>query len=222
MKVTLRISECGLRSPRSPRIPQSALRISQSALRIPQSALRIPQWLLLFVLTAAPARAAGFIAPFLGFSFGGDAANCPSLTNCEEKRMNWGASFGTTHGIFGFEQDIGYAPEFFGKTPGAENALLTVMSDFMVLVPAGPIQPYAIAGLGLIRPHATFNAAGLAVDKNALGYDVGGGINVYVQRHLGVRGDVRHMRTVHGVTLGLFSGDTLDFWRGSVGLTFRF
>jgi len=176
----------------------------------------------LFVLIAAPARAAGFITPFLGFSFGGDAANCISLTSCEEKRVNWGASFGTSHGIFGFEQDIGYAPEFFGKTAGAENALLTVMSNVMVMFPGGPVRPYALAGFGLMRPHATLNAAGLAADKNALGYDVGGGINIYVQRHLGVRGDVRHMRTLHDITLGLFSGDKLDLWRGSVGLTFLF
>src|SRR6185369_6810358 len=46
---------------------------------------------------AAPARADGFIAPFAGFTFGGDVAStCQSLTNCEEKRMAWGVAFGTT------------------------------------------------------------------------------------------------------------------------------
>ena len=75
-----------------------------------------------------PAHAEGFLTPFVGFNFGGDSANCISLSNCDEKRLNWGVSFGSRHGIFGFEEDIGYAPSFFGKTEGGDNAVLTVMS----------------------------------------------------------------------------------------------
>src|SRR5258708_18784710 len=121
---------------------------------------------------AAPARAQGFISPFAGYNFGGDSANCVSLQNCEEKRLNWGVAIGTTHGIFGFEEDIAYAPDFFGKTATGNNAVLTVMSNLMLVVPAGPIQPYAIVGIGLIRPHVQFDATSLATDKNTLGYDV--------------------------------------------------
>lgn len=178
--------------------------------------------LALVVVVAAPARADHFFAPFLGFSFGQDAANCASLTTCEEKRLNWGAAFGTTHGMFGFEEEIGYAPDFFGKTATGSNAVLTVMSNVMAAVPAGPVQPYAVAGLGLVRPHAKFDAASLALDKNALGYDIGGGVNIFLLHGVGIRGDVRHIHTLQAVTLGLFSNDKLDFWRGSAGLTFRF
>src|SRR5829696_5180060 len=120
--------------------------------------------------SAVPARAQAFISPYAGYNFGGDSANCTSLQNCEEKRLNLGVSFGTTRGIFGFEEDIAYARDFFGKTPGSSNAVLTVMSNLLLVVPAGPIQPYALVGLGLIRPHAEFDATSLALDKNALGY----------------------------------------------------
>src|SRR3954467_7200128 len=92
----------------------------------------------IFVLAAAPARAQGFISPYAGYNFGGDSANCVSLQNCDEKRLNLGVSFGTTHGIFGFEEDIAYARDFFGRTPGGNNAVLTVMSNLMIVVPAGP------------------------------------------------------------------------------------
>ena len=44
----------------------------------------------LLVLAAAPARADGFISPFIGYNFGGDSQNCVSLTNCDERRTNWG------------------------------------------------------------------------------------------------------------------------------------
>jgi opacity protein-like surface antigen len=169
-----------------------------------------------------PARADGFITPFAGFNFGGDSANCISATNCEEKRINWGVSFGSTHGIFGFEEDIGYAPEFFGKTSGGDNAVLTVMSNVMVVIPAGPIQPYALVGLGLIRPHAKLDTSALSVDQNTLGYDIGGGVNIFVLHGVGLRGDVRHLHTLQDVTLGVFQNQRLDFWRASAGLTFRF
>ena len=60
----------------------------------------------LIAWAVTPARADGFISPFVGFNFGGDSANCASLTSCNEKRLDWGASIGTTRGIFGFEEDI--------------------------------------------------------------------------------------------------------------------
>jgi opacity protein-like surface antigen len=176
----------------------------------------------LVVIAATPARADGFITPYWGYNFGGDSANCVSLTNCEDKRTNWGVSFGATSGIFGFEEDIGYAKDFFGKTPTGDNAVLTVMSDFMVVVPAGPIQPYALIGLGLIRPHVKFDASSLSFDQNTLGYDIGGGLNIFLSHTVGVRGDVRHFHTLQDVGLGVFASDKLDFWRASAGLTLRF
>jgi hypothetical protein len=176
----------------------------------------------LVVASAAPARAQGFISPFAGYSFGGDAAGCAGLQNCEDRRLNAGISFGTTHGIFGFEEDIAYAPDFFGRAPGASNAVLTVMSNLMLVIPAGPIRPYAVVGIGLIRPHVQFDALSLALDQNALGYDIGGGLNIFLGHTFGLRGDVRHMHTMSDVTLGLFSNDQLDFWRASAGITLRF
>ncbi len=170
----------------------------------------------------SPAGADGFITPFLGFNFSGDSAHCVSLTSCEEKRLNWGVSLGKTGGIFGFEQDIGYAPSFFGKTPTGDNAVLTLMSNLLITVPAGPVQPYGLIGIGLIRPHARFSAASLTTDKNALGYDIGGGVNLFLVPRVGIRGDVRHMRTLQNVTFLFFSGAKLDFWRASAGLTFKF
>jgi hypothetical protein len=172
--------------------------------------------------TAVPARADGFISPFLGFGFSGDSASCRSLTNCEERRNQWGLSIGSTNGVFGFEQDIAWAPNFFGKTPGGDNGMLTLMSNLMVIIPAGPIQPYGIIGIGLMRPHVKFDALSLALDQNAFGYDIGGGLNIFFGRTVGIRGDLRRLRTFEDVTLGVFSSDKINFWRGSAGLTLRF
>ena len=158
-------------------------------------------------LAAVPAAAQGFISPFAGYNFGGDSANCVSLNNCEDRRLNVGVSLGTTHGVLGFEEDIAYAPDFFGKTPGGNNGVLTLMSNLMVVVPAGPIRPYAVIGLGLIRSHVQLDSIGLSLDKNAIGYDIGGGLNIFLGQAIGVRGDIRHLRTLQDVTLGLFGND---------------
>jgi len=177
----------------------------------------------LIVLASAPAaRADGFVTPYVGFNFGGDSANCPSFSNCQEKRTNFGLTLGSTRGIFGIEADFGYAPHFFGETPGQNNSVFHFMTDFMVLVPAGPIQPYAFIGLGLIRPHATFDVTNLSLSQNAFGNDIGAGLNLYFSRKAGLHGELRHLRTFKDVTLGVFSTDQLDFWRASAGLTFRF
>ena len=175
------------------------------------------------VLTPRPARADGFITPYIGFNYGGDSANCVNATSCDEHRLNWGVAFGTMHGIFGFEEDLGYAPDFFGTTTtGTESGVLTVMSNVMILVPAGPIQPYVVGGLGLIRPHVKLDSSALSVDQNTLGYDIGAGINIYPLHGLGLRGDIRHLHTLQDLTLGVFQNQTLDFWRASAGLTLRF
>jgi opacity protein-like surface antigen len=187
--------------------------------------MRFPRLLLgavLLVWSAMPARADGFISPFAGYNFGGDSANCASVTNCDEKRLNWGVSIGTTGGVLGFEEEFAYAPEFFGSTPGGQNGVLTLMSNVLIVVPAGPVQPYALAGIGLIRSHAKLDASSLSLDKNAVGYDIGGGITIFLSHALGIRGDVRHFHTLQDVTLGVFGNDQIDFWRASAGLTVRF
>jgi hypothetical protein len=187
-------------------------------------AVRVAALAALFAAASVmPARADGFITPFLGFNFGGDqAANCASLTNCEEKRLDWGVALGTTHGIFGFEEEIAYSKDFFGKSPTTDNAVLTLMSNLMLVLPAGPIRPYGVVGLGLIRPHIKFNSTALDFSNNTLGYDIGAGINVFFTPAVALRGDVRHLHTLQDVTLGVFSDQKLDFWRGSAGLTFKF
>jgi len=178
---------------------------------------------LLFTLSAVPARADGFLSPFLGFNYGGDSPNCATLTGCNDKRVNWGVGLGATGGIFGFEEELAYAPNFFG-TSGPDNAVLTLMSNMLVVIPAGPVQPYGLIGVGLVRPHAQLNAASLASsDQNTLGWDIGGGVNIYLVHAFGIRGDLLHIRTFQDITLGgVFSNAPLDFWRASACVTFRF
>src|SRR5258706_10501989 len=72
---------------------------------------------------AGAARAQGYIAPFLGYNFGGDAG-CPQITNCEDKSLNFGVAFGSAGPLLGIEEELGYAKDFFGKIPETSSSVL--------------------------------------------------------------------------------------------------
>lgn len=188
--------------------------------------LRTATFVLLAVAAGStPARADGFLVPFLGYNFAGDSSNCQSLTNCEDKHANFGVSIGSGSGIFGFEEDIAWAKDFYGSLPGTDNNVFTAMSNLMVGVFTGPVQPYVLGGIGLVRSHVSLNPA-VSSSNNALGYDLGGGITVYPSRRVGIRGDLRHLHTFQDVDIlklgTLFTGEKLEFWRASAGIAFRF
>ena len=160
------------------------------------------------------ATAQAFFSPFAGYNFGGDSVNCASFSNCEDKRMNIGMAFGSTGRFAGTEQELSYARHFF-DTLDSSGSMLTAMSNFLVIVPAGPLRPYGVVGIGLLRAHSS------AGTKNSLGYDIGGGVNVFFTSRFGLRADVRRIRSLQSVTLLVLSGEKLEFWRASLGVTVR-
>jgi hypothetical protein len=183
----------------------------------------------IFVTTGGTARGEGFVTPYLGYNFGGDSANCPTLTNCENKHPNFGVSLGAANGILGIEEDIAYAKDFFGSVPGADNNVFTAMTNVMAGVFAGPVQPFVLAGVGLIRTHVSLNPVqSTTATTNSFGWDLGGGIAGFFGSHVGVRGDLRHFHTFGDVSIlrlgpvDLVPSEKLDYWRGSIGVAFRF
>src|SRR5262249_52685270 len=127
---------------------------------------------------------------------------------------------------FGFETDFSYAKDFFGKVPGTESSVFSWMNNLMVGVGKGPIQPYALIGIGLIR-------VGLKqitdFDKNSFGYDIGGGVHIYFSRHVGVRGGIRPLPTAPDVAILSTPTDQIfhhnqkmEFCRASRRGSFRF
>jgi opacity protein-like surface antigen len=179
---------------------------------------------------AGPARADGFVTPYLGYNFGGDSGtNCQSLTSCEEKHLNFGASFMSAGNALGLEEEIGYAKNFFGSVPGADNSVFTAMTNLVGGVLKGPVQPYFLVGVGLIRSHVSLNVIeGGNQTSNSFGWDIGGGVQGFFSHSVGIRGDLRHLKTFGDVSIlnlgpvDLRPSESLGFWRGSLGLAFRF
>ena len=176
------------------------------------------------VCAARPARAQGFISPFIGYNFGGDAG-CPEITNCEDKHANYGVGFGALGSIVGFEAEIAHTNEFFGASPVESTSVLTFMGNFMLAPKFGPIQPYGAAGLGLIR--TSIESAGQSNDENQFGWDLGGGVIAFFSQHVGVRGDVRYLHSFQAIDFSRFPAlqvrnDKLDFGRASIAIVFKF
>jgi opacity protein-like surface antigen len=190
----------------------------------------------LLSLALVPSTAAAqdwFFTPFIGANFGGDMNGDFGDTEDEaERRLDFGATLGWSPGAVGFEIDFGYSPNFFQPTLGAgdfevgDSNLTTLMAN--VLVGGGPgsgIRPYGSAGLGLIRANVS-DADGFFDDlsTNDLGINLGGGVQGQFSDNVGLRGDIRYFRSLQNAEPDNdfdFDFGDLDFWRGTVGVTFR-
>jgi opacity protein-like surface antigen len=181
-----------------------------------------------FVLLAfapAPARAQAYIAPFYGWDFGGSAGSCPSFLNdCSEKKSNFGVTLGYG-GLVGIEEDISYAPNFFGtSTSYASNSVLTLMTNISIGFPTGPVRPYVSGGIGLVRTNVELtNVANLfSLNNSSFGYDLGAGVNLVFPHHLGVRLDYRNFRSTGTLSILEFLGSSnhqhLNYSRFAIGL----
>jgi opacity protein-like surface antigen len=184
--------------------------------------------LLLGVLTPAAARADGMIVPFVGVNFAGSSGQEISDA-IDAQRVDWGVSLAYMGGgVLGLEADIGYSPDFFGKTDLGGSSLLTATGNLLIGIPLGGqtgvgVRPYALAGLGVIRSKVDAFGDIASLDNSELSWDFGGGVMFFFGTHVGLRGDVRYFRTFGDVEFDpVDRPQTLEFGRASAGLILRF
>jgi len=185
-----------------------------------------------FVLAAAlviggatQARAQGFFDFLLGYDYGGDSI-CQQFTGCEQKKLNIGIGFGKMGNAVGFEEEIAWAKDFFGSTPnGGDSSVLTVMSNFMVVPKIGPVRPYGLFGVGLMKAHVDMNPVNIiSFSNNQFAWDLGAGLMVFFGEHVGIRGDIRHFHSFQDLNilgLSLGSGTKVNFGRASVAIVLK-
>jgi len=183
--------------------------------------------LMLTVGTPVAAWADGMIIPFVGVNFGGRC--CNGLSNAiNTKRVDWGASFAYMGaGVLGIEGDIGYSPDFFGKTDLGGSSVLTATGNLLLGIPIGGqkgvgIRPYGLVGLGVVRSKVDALGQVLSLDHSEAAWDFGGGVMFFFGTNVGVRGDLRYFRTFGALSLLTPGLGKLDFARGSAGLILRF
>jgi len=197
---------------------------------------------------AAPARADWLLTPYLGGVFGG-AANSFVVDDLDdefEQRMTIGASLGYfLNGIFGIEVDYSAAPNFFQFTGGTndfdildlDSSVQTLMGNVVLAFPVGgtdgPFRPYVSAGLGSIRTQLRSESDVFDdLTSNDSGYNFGAGAHLLAGGRFGLRADVRYFRGFEAIDDEdpvdnpifdePFAQEVFNFWRGTIGLTFRF
>lgn len=188
----------------------------------------------LLLLPASANAQSWYFSPYFGGNFGGNAdfGTFPNADDAVERRMDFGASIGWVPKVVGLEFDFGFSPNFFENTAGdqnfqfGKNNVSTAMLNAVVgAAPGSGFRPYASAGVGLIRASVQ-SATGLFNDlsTNDLGVNVGAGVGAQFTDNVGIRGDVRYFRSLQDNTATNdfdLSLGSFDFWRGTVGLTFR-
>ncbi len=209
--------------------------------------MRVVLVLLFVIAMAKPASADWLFTPYLGINFSG-AANTINVDNFDEafeQRMNFGGSLaGMSNGIFGFEVDFNYTPNLFQLTEGdgdfeflnVDSSLTTVMGNLVIGIPiggttGGGIRPYVTAGAGLMRSSIAFDNLFDDLSTSDLAVNVGGGVHVFFTDNLGLRGDLRYFRGLEQQDDVLEDNDffdedfglgDFDYWRATIGVTFRF
>jgi opacity protein-like surface antigen len=172
------------------------------------------------ILMAHTAHAEGFISASRGYTFGGDAG-CRSATDCQDKNWNWGGSIGALGSFAGFEAELTHEGEFTGDRPN-RTSVTTVMGNFLLAPRIAIVQPYGLAGIGAIRTRADVSAA----SQTQVGWSIGGGLLVFVQKHIGLKADVRHYHSFEkldllGVELA-HDQSKIDFGRAAFGVLLKF
>lgn len=182
------------------------------------------------VLCLAPSTASAewILTPFIGASFAGGTDNTD--IDVVAAKMTYGGTITYLgSGLLGFEADFGYSPEYFEADDDDIDFIdssnyTTVMANVVVSVPRGAFRPYGTGGIGMIKTFVDDVDDAFDIDKNRLGFNVGGGVMGFFSDRVGIRGDVRFFRTLtkgddgdEDYDLGAF-----NFWRGTVGVSFRF
>jgi opacity protein-like surface antigen len=197
--------------------------------------------LVLITTVAAPSKASAdwLLTPFVGWNWGGTAnlLEGDDFDDEFEQKAMFGASLAWMGaGVFGFEVDFGFSPNFFENTSGsgdfefADSNLTTVMGNLIIGVPIGGqhgvgFRPYAVGGVGLVKSRLGSSGDLFNVDSTDWGFNVGAGAVFFFSDNVGVRGDVRYFRSLEDVepiddfNIGFAN---FRFWRGTLGVTIRF
>ena len=144
----------------------------------------------------------------------------------------------------GWEVDFSFAPDFFegddkafvfeGDSHVGTLMFNGVLGDLAFTRDAKGWRPYATAGIGVIQARAVTPdfAEGRLFDSwvHEFGVNAGGGVLLFLGERIGIRADLRYVTSLEDEGASWTKGSSVfdvapgkfDFFRGTVGVTFRF
>jgi opacity protein-like surface antigen len=183
---------------------------------------------LLFVsLLPRGAAAQAFVNPFIDTTL-----SSPSATGGSSK-PGVGISFGNLGTIVGHETEVTYHPQIVDNTANAlaKSHAFTFSENLLIGPTIGRVKPYGAIGGGDLFLNVT-SIASVAVpspesiSNNYFTLNFGGGVAYFLNKNVGVRGDLRYFRA-YGLNISDLEASGLtfnrfDFWRAGVGVAFKF
>jgi len=171
------------------------------------------------------ARADGFVSPWVSANGG---------SGFDNGRAGFGVNAGGMgKGIVGGEVDFGWSPSFFGtQNDFGNNSVLDLMGNAIVGIPiggthGGGVRPFVSAGVGLLRTQIDGGTlTNISSSNNMFGWNAGAGVMGFFNDHVGLRGDLKYLRSFEDTNTGVTTIDLngpgqLHFWRAAVGVVFR-
>ena len=173
------------------------------------------------------AAAQSFVSPFIDTTL-----SSPSATGGSSK-PGFGIAFGKLGTVVGHETEVAYHPQIVDNTANAlaKSHVFTFSENLLVGPTFGKVKAYGAIGAGDLYLNAT-SVASVAVpspesiSNNYFTINFGGGVAYFLNKTVGVRGDLRYFRAyglnitdleASGLTFNRF-----DFWRAGIGVAFKF
>jgi len=172
------------------------------------------------------------IRPFAGATFGGGTTFVDPEDAIGSLNPAIGVSAVFLNEIFGAEAEVADAPGFFesgDKHLVLRSRVTTISGNFIIAAPHRWteywLRPYFVAGGGLMRVRTTTSFGVFDVAKVIPQIDLGLGVVAFLTNRVGVSWDVRRFQSVGTGTppAGLsFGGESLSFWRATMGAVIRY
>ena len=189
--------------------------------------------LLLFALPST-ARADFFVVPFAGVKFGGSTSIVDLELAAGKAKLVLGvAALKIGSGILGYEAEFGNITGFFGNAEGAGieplvkggNYVNDLTGSVVLALPpdvtGGGLRPYAVIGGGLIHAESEDIFEVLQVRRTVPAINLGVGAIGMLTNNVGVRFDVRHLRSLSTDPAIGGVGRRISYSRFTIGLLLR-
>jgi hypothetical protein len=188
------------------------------------------------LLVALPhaARADFFVIPFAGMKFGGSTSIVDLELAAGKKKLVLGiAALKINDGVIGFEAEFGNIAGYFNNEEAAGDEPLIKPGSYVndltgsvvFSLPAGAtrggLRPYAVIGGGLIHAESLDLAEVLQVRRTVPAINIGFGATGLLTNNVGVRFDVRHLRSLTTDPPTGSVGRGISYSRFTIGLLLR-
>ena len=188
----------------------------------------------LLLAAPVPARADFFIVPFLGMKFGGSTSIVDLELAAAKKKLVLGIAARTVdNGIIGYEVEFANIAGYFANeevssiTPLVKGgSYVNDLTGSVVLslppgVTGGGLRPYAVIGGGLIHAQSDDFFVVIKVRRTVPAINLGIGAIGMITNNVGVRFDLRHLRSLSNDAPVGGVGHQIAYSRFTIGLLLR-